>query len=66
MKLSKRQKQELALKLFVVLFGFAAITYAVTLLNEMKRERIQQEQKEYMKRAYAPPFENADSLELIK
>ncbi len=44
MKLSKRQKQELALRLFAVLFGFLAIIYAVTLLNEIKREQIQQEQ----------------------
>jgi len=44
MKLSKRQKQELALRLFAVLFGFLAIIYAVTLLNENKREQIKQEQ----------------------
>ena len=44
MKLSKKQKQELALRLFAVVFGFLAITYAVTLLNEIKREQIKQEQ----------------------
>jgi hypothetical protein len=66
MKLSKKQKQELALRLFAVVFGFVAIIYAVTLINEAKRERIQQEQKDNFKRSYAPPFENSDSLELIK
>ena len=66
MKLSKRQKQELALRLFAVLFGFVAIIYAVTLINEAKTERIQQEQKDNFKRSYATPFENSDSLELIK
>ena len=44
MKLSKKQKQELALRLFAVVFGFLAIIYAVTLLNEIKREQIKQEQ----------------------
>ena len=44
MKLSKRQKQELALRLFAVVFGFVAIIYIVTLLNEIKREQIKQEQ----------------------
>lgn len=66
MKLSKKQKQELALRLFAVVFGFVAIIYAVTIINEAKRERIQQEQKDNFNRSYAPPFENSDSLELIK
>jgi hypothetical protein len=66
MKLSKKQKQELAMRLFAVVLGFFAITYAVTLLNEVKRERIQQEQTDNFNRLYATPFENADSLELIK
>jgi hypothetical protein len=44
MKLSKKQKQELALRLFAVVFGFVAIIYAVTLINENKREQIKQEQ----------------------
>jgi len=66
MKLSKKQKQELALRLFAVVFGFIAIIYSVTLINEAKRERIQQEQTDNFKRSYATPFENSDSLELIK
>ena len=66
MKLSKRQKQELALRLLAVILGFVAIAYAVKLLNEIKREQIQQEQTDNFKRSYATPFENADSLELIK
>lgn len=66
MKLSKKQKQELALRLFAVLFGFIAIIYSVTLINEAKRERIQQEKTDNFKRSYATPFENSDSLELIK